>query len=349
MSNIINWVAKKKINYNIIKKLTNICLEKNQFANNGDMVKNLENLIYDKLQIDENKKVIVVTNGSVAIHALILSINFYYNKNLKWATQSFTFPPSAQGPLSECNIYDIDLEGGIDLEEIDDNVDGIIVTNIFGNVVNINKYTIWAKKNNKFLIFDNAATAYSYYNNKNACNYGIGATISFHHTKPLGFGEGGAIIVDSKFENIIRNLNNFGINLTKNYFYKYGNNFKMSEISAIYIIQYLENLNKLVKKHNKLFIYFNKKIKQLKQYKLFPNFADKNSRFLSCFCIIYKNNSDNIIKEFNDNGICCRKYYNPLKQTTNSINLYNNIICLPCNFDITYQNINQYIDILKKY
>ena len=69
-------MQKKKINYNIIKKLTNICLEKNQFTNNGDMVKNLENLIYDKLQIDENKKVIAVTNGSVAIHALILSINF---------------------------------------------------------------------------------------------------------------------------------------------------------------------------------------------------------------------------------------------------------------------------------
>ena len=54
--------------------------------------------------------------------------------------------------------------------------------------------------NNKFLIFDNAATPFTYYKGKSCCNYGHGSTISFHHTKPLGFGEGGAIIVDKKYE-----------------------------------------------------------------------------------------------------------------------------------------------------
>ena len=74
------------------------------------------------------------------------------------ATQSFTFPPSAQGNLNNVRIIDIDLEGGIDLNQINNDIDGIIVTNIFGNIVNIEKYGKWAFDNNKFLLFDNAAT-----------------------------------------------------------------------------------------------------------------------------------------------------------------------------------------------
>ena len=156
--------------------------------------------------------------------------------------------------LSNAKIIDIDLDGGLNLEELDSSIDGIIVTNIFGNIVDIAKYEKWAKDNNKFLIFDNAATPFTFYKGKSCCNYGNGATISFHHTKPLGFGEGGAIIVDKKYEKNIRCLINFGINLTDNYWVKEGNNYKMSDISAVYIIQYLDNFDLIV---NKIINYIN--------------------------------------------------------------------------------------------
>ena len=91
----------------------------------------------------------------------------------------------------------------------------MIVTNIFGNVVDIQKYESFCRENNKFLIFDNAATGYTEYKGKNCLNFGIGCTISFHHTKPFGFGEGGAIIVDKKYEKSIRCLNNFGIRINR--------------------------------------------------------------------------------------------------------------------------------------
>jgi dTDP-4-amino-4,6-dideoxygalactose transaminase len=95
-------------------------------------------------------------------------------------------------------------------------------------VVDIDKYTLWTKKYNKILIFDNAATAYTFYKGKNCLNYGNGCIISFHHTKPFGFGEGGAIIVDKKYEHSIKCLNNFGIDLTDKYWVKEGNNYNMS-------------------------------------------------------------------------------------------------------------------------
>ena len=55
----------------------------------------------------------------------------------------------------------------------------------------------------------------TFYKGRNSCNYGNGSIISFHHTKPFGFGEGGAIIIDSKYEEGARRLINFGISNEK--------------------------------------------------------------------------------------------------------------------------------------
>jgi len=344
--NKVEWVPKKKINSDKVNYLLNKSLENNQFTNYGPNVQLLEKIITDKLQIHDDKVVIAVNNGSSALQILTNAINYFHNQSYQWATQSFTFPPSAQGTLSNVRIIDIDLEGGLNLEELDDTIDGIIVTNIFGNIVNIEKYENWAKNNNKFLLFDNAATPFTFFKGKSCCNYGNGSTISFHHTKPLGFGEGGAIIVDKKYENEIRCLINFGINLTDEYWVKEGNNFKMSDISAVYIIQYLDNFDKLVDKHKMLYRYFKSKLPE--GIKLFPSFHDEDNILPSCFCILFDNYNDSTRLKLLDNDIFCRKYYYPLKNTKNTLYIYNKILCLPCHIDMTTQDIDTLIDILGK-
>lgn len=344
----INWVPNKKINQKRVNLLMEKSIETGQFTNNGPNVQLLEKVIREKLQIDESKAVIVVTNGSVALHVLASSIEYFENKKIQWATQSFTFPPSAQGTLSNAKIVDIDSEGGLDLNELDETIDGIIVTNIFGNVVDIDKYEKWAKNNNKFLIFDNAATPFTFYKGKSCCNYGHGSTISFHHTKPLGFGEGGAIIVDKKYEKNIRSLNNFGIDLTKNYWVREGNNNKMSDISAIYIIQYLDNFDKIIKKHKMLYNYFKEQIEKHKlPIKLFPSFHDGEDIMPSCFCLLFDEYNDNIRLKILDNDIFCRKYYHPLEKTKKTVEIYNKILCLPCTVDMTKEDIDNIIKIIK--
>lgn len=343
----IKWVPKKKINKSKVNILLKKCIETNCFTNNGENVKLLEKIIHEKLELDDTKVVIAVINGSVALHVLTTSIEYYHKKKINWATQSFTFPPSAQGTLSNVQIVDIDKEGGLDLEKVNDKIDGIIVTNIFGNIVDIKKYEKWAENKNKFLIFDNAATPFTFYKGKSCCNYGIGCTISFHHTKPLGFGEGGAIIVDKKYEKNIRCLNNFGIHLTDNYWVKEGNNNKMSEISAIYIIQYLDNFDKIIKKHKQLYIYLKKKIKILNiSIKLFPSFHDNNNIMPSCFSLLFESYDDKIRLKLLDKNIFCRKYYNPLKNTKNAVEIFNKILCIPCTIDMTFKDIDKIIDIL---
>ena len=56
------------------------------------------------------------------------------------------------------------------LEKINE-YDGIVVTNCFGTCTNINLYENFCKKNNKLLIFDNAASPLTYYENKNHLNF----------------------------------------------------------------------------------------------------------------------------------------------------------------------------------
>jgi dTDP-4-amino-4,6-dideoxygalactose transaminase len=339
----ILYVPTKKINKKRVDDLMEKSIITNHFSNNGPNVKLLEKIIREKLQIDESKSIIAVTNGSVALHSLTTAIEYYHKQTINWATQSFTFPPSTQGSLSNAKIVDIDKDGGLDLNQLDNSINGIIVTNIFGNIVDIAKYENWANKNNKFLIFDNAATPFTFYKGKSCCNYGNGTTISFHHTKPLGFGEGGAIIVDKKYEKYIRCLNNFGISLTDNYCVREGNNYKMSDISAVYIIQYLDNFDNIVKKHQQLYKYLKILITKLNlPIKLFPSFHDDDKIMPSCFCLLFEEykKSYEIEKKLLENDIVCRKYYQPLKNTKNAVNIFNKILCIPCTIDMTEKNID---------
>lgn len=340
---MINWISKKTIDNNKVNLLLEKSLESNKFTNYGPNVQLLEKVIKQKLKINDDKSVIVVNNGSTAIQVLSSSIDYFYKKKHQWATQSFTFPPSAQGNLSNVKIIDIDLEGGLDLNLLDNSIDGIIVTNIFGNIVNIKKYEKWAIDNKKFLIFDNAATPYTFYNGVNSCNYGNGSTISFHHTKQIGFGEGGAIIVDKMFEKNIRCLINFGINLTDDYWLKEGNNYKMSDISAVYILQYLDNFDLILNKNLLLYNYFKSKIP--KNIKLFPSFDD-GTILPSCLCLLFDNYNDNIRQKLLKNNIFCRKYYFPLKETKNTLEIYNKILCLPCNIDMSISDIDLIISLI---
>lgn len=342
----IKWVFNKYINHQKVQELLTLSLQSNQFTNGGPVVKLLEEKIKTLLSIDDDKDIIAVSNGTVAIWVAINSIEFFLNKKLKWATQSFTFPASAQGMLKDVLICDIDEEGGLELtDNLKDQVDGIIVTNVFGNLVNINKYITWAKTYNKYLIFDNAATSYSFYNGKNSLNYGNAATLSLHHTKPLGFGEGGIVIIDKLFSKYLRQLINFGIdnNAENPIWHPLGSNYKMSDIAAAYVIQHLENFNNIYEKTIELINYFKTKISN--KISLYPNFSD-DSPFLSCLSCLLPEKDLIIEQKLKSLDIYCRKYYKPLIFTPNSTNIYNKILCIPCHSDMTFKDIDNIVEVI---
>ena len=48
-----------------------------------------------------------------------------------------------------------------------------------------------------------------------------------------------------------------------------------------------------------------------------------------------------------ENSIFCRKYYHPLKETKHTINTYNKILCISCHKDMTFENIDTIVNIIK--
>jgi dTDP-4-amino-4,6-dideoxygalactose transaminase len=348
------WVAKKNLNLSKINEKINDCFKTNHFTNNGKNVIETQNKIKDLFMIDKDKDVLLVCNGAMGLNALVGGYNMLYNKKLRWAVQSFTFPCSIQGNLENSLIIDIDENMGPNistLTEKKDEYDGILVTNCFGCSTNINLYETFCKNNNKILLFDNAASPISYYNEKNHLNYGNGSMVSLHHTKSIGFGEGGFIVFD---KNMLENMEKticFGFTKEdRHHFNIYANNYKMSEIACIYISEYLDNVDTIYNHHTKIIQYFINKLEKHNlndKVSLFKNYSNYNQSLMSCIPIIFVKPVD--INIFIENNIEAKKYYFPLNNlSANSNYIFNKIICLPLNLDITENIIDMYINIISE-
>jgi dTDP-4-amino-4,6-dideoxygalactose transaminase len=351
----IKWVNYKKINIeNVNNKIQN-CIQSRHMTNNGMNVKQTQENIKKIFKLNQNKETLMVCNGAMGINALIGGYNIYYKKELKWAVQSFTFPCSIQGMLMDSLVMDIDNNMGPSLEQLEERIneyDGIVVTNCFGCSVNILIYEKFCKDNNKILIFDNAASSMTFYNNINHLNYGNGCMVSCHHTKPIGFGEGGFIIFDKEYLEAMKKSICFGFTDTDRiHFDINASNYKMSEIACIYLADYLNNVKNIYNHHTELIKYFIELLEKnnIKNIKLFDNYSEYSNSLLACIPIIFESKelAEEKYKLFIENKIEAKKYYFPLDNNcTNSVDLFNRIVCLPLNIDINIDIINIYINII---
>jgi dTDP-4-amino-4,6-dideoxygalactose transaminase len=124
-------------------------------------------------------------------------------------------------------------------------------------------------------------------------------------------------------------------------------NYKMSEVACIYLADYLNNVESIYNHHTELIKYFIEMLNN--NIKLYYNYAEYNNSLLACIPIIFESKelADEKYKLFIENKIEAKKYYFPLDfNCANSVDLFNRIICLPLNMDITKEIINKYINII---
>lgn len=339
----INWLNRKDIDFPLVEELLQVSKDRNHYTNHGPLVSRLEEYFRECLQIDSNKACILAGNGSAALHAIGHGINRKRKRKLKWATQSYSFPSSVQGPFEGTQIVDLDPEDfSFDLSELKGKEDGIVVTNLFGLVNDIEKYEKWAKENEKLLIFDSATAPMTFYKGKNSLNYGNASFVSLHHTKPLGFGEGGLIICDVEFEDDIRKALNFGFDM--GVWNRNASNLRMSDISAAFIFQHVKrNFDEYVKHHQKLYTLFLKLIKK-SGLKTLPNYGEHNRTFPNCFTVVFDKSTS--IPQYSTAEI--KKYYVPLKGTQVAKDLYRRILCIPCHSELDEVTLRKIINEIQK-
>lgn len=209
---MIKYIQQKQIDFELLQELLTDSISLNQFTNRGPTKYALEQELTKLLGITSNKKVVTVTNGTLALHALMLFYDKQYKKQIKWVTPSFTFPSCVVGKF-KADILDINLETyTIEInEDIFNKYDGFIITNLFGTYPkNIQQWIEECKKYNKILIFDNASSPMTNINGVNINNFGNCSFGSLHHTKYLGFGEGGFLVIDEEYYDEINAILGFG-------------------------------------------------------------------------------------------------------------------------------------------
>jgi dTDP-4-amino-4,6-dideoxygalactose transaminase len=192
----------------------------------------------------------------------------------------------------------------------------------------------------------------TYYNNKNHLNYGNGTMVSLHHTKPIGFGEGGFIVFDNIYLESMQKAICFGYTNTNKYDYDINaSNYKMSEIACIYINDYLSNLNDIYNHYTTIIKYFIEQIKLNnleKHIKLYKNYSSHKNSLMATIPIIFNKKVE--IDFFHKNKIEVKKYYYPLNlNCVNSKNIFDNIICFPLNMDVDEKIIDLYIQLLNEF
>ena len=84
---------------------------------------------------------------------------------------------------------------------------------------------------------------------------------------------------------------------------------------------------------------------KITHFKLLPSFHD-GVIVPSCFCILFDNYDDSIRERLLENNIQARKYYHPLDDSKVANEIFDKILCIPCNIDMDRSDIDNIFRLL---
>jgi len=300
----------------------------NQFTNYGWAAKELEIRARDMLEIDESKAIIACCSGTAALHAMLWGIQ-RQDGTQRIGTQDFTFASNSIGPAEGPIVTDMKPDCNLNLDDPYITQSKIlIVTNVFGHLQDLDYISEYYFP---YIIFDNAACPYTFWEGSNSCNWGTGSYISLHHTKPIGFGEGGLAIIDKKYEESVRIATNFG--LVDGNFNERSSNYKISEVSAAAILQWWDqfDINTLSNQYQDNYFKLKYEFRDI-EGKTWINHSEDGKFFPNCFPFFAE---EKIPKEISEKYEI-KKYYKPLRGFSVARALYDNIQCFSITEGINY-------------
>lgn len=343
-------------------------IERNHFTNSGPLEKRFSEEIVRFVKNTEAKCSLVAN----ATSGLILAIKALCDKNKKYIIiPSFTFAAGAEAitwngftPL----LIDIErsnlqpsLEECIKVLEKNKNIAGILLCNSFGvGNVDIGKWELIAKEHNVPLIIDSAAGFGSkYFDNEILGCRGDCEIFSFHATKPMGIGEGGAVVTrNEKLYKQIESLKNFGFSSDRTV-EEIGLNAKLDEFSSAIGIRQIQRLDESIKNRQSKFTLF-KDILSPIGVEFQKNAEISTVAFVTCL-LPEKIKPLKVIGTLELLGIQTRSYYNPPLHEHNAIakisEVYSsldvtNVVCsgvvsFPSHKMVTVESIKEIAKVIK--
>jgi len=277
------------------------------------------------------KKVLLTTSCSAALDmsAILTEIN----DGDEVILPSYTFTSTANSFLIHgAKLKFIDIrEDTLNIDEnkiekaVNNKTKAIVLVHYAGVSCEMKKIQEIVKKNNIFIIEDAAQSVESKYNDKYLGTIGDIGCFSFHETKNLTCGEGGAILINnSKFMERAEILREKGTNRSKFYrgevdkytWVDIGSSFLPSEILAAFLYAQLENVEIITNNRRKCWNYYFDNLEKLEskgflKRPTIPNNCEHNGHL---FYIILENQNirDNLMDYLKSEGILAVFHYIPL-------------------------------------
>ena len=236
----------------------------------------------------------------------------------------------------------------------------IVVVHYAGIACDMEAILEIANKHNIFLIEDAAQAIDSFYKKKPLGTFGHFATFSFHETKNIQCGEGGALIInDSNFVNRAEIIREKGTNrqaffrgeVDKYGWMDLGSSFLPSEITAAFLLSQLKNKNKIQRKRVEIWDYYFcalKILSEMGKIKLpfIPEFASNNGHMFYILCeslevrqkLIIHLKSKNVLSVFHYISLHKSDFYaskHDGRDLTNSDRYSDTLLRLPLYFDLS--------------
>jgi dTDP-4-amino-4,6-dideoxygalactose transaminase len=245
----------------------NSLLLKGKFCGDGFFTNQCSKFLEEKFNFN---KVLLTTSCTDALELISLLIDIKPDDEV--IMPSFTFVSTANAFLlrgAKIVFIDLDDEFNININLLNNAINiktkAIISVHYAGTSSNIDKISEIAKSNNIFLIEDAAQAINSFYNNKPLGKFGDFSTFSFHETKNIHCGEGGALCINnSNFiekAEIIREKGTDRKNFLKGLVDKYtwreiGSSYLISELNASFLNSQLYYLDYVTLKRKSIWDHY---------------------------------------------------------------------------------------------
>ena len=285
-----------------------------QYTNFGPLVTEFEQrLLGVILSSKNNPKNLQCVTASSGTSALELALSAYqFPKGSRVIVPAFTFPATITAVINagyQPLIVDVDAKSWLltpDIaESIMQSVDARLILPVcaLGLPQNLYLWTCFYKKFNIPVLIDAAAAI-----GGQSADEGINVVFSFHATKPLGIGEGGAVLsCDAEWLADVRTLSNFGF--SSGQVKKIGTNAKLSEYHAAVGLAQLDRWHENVKWRTELAQnYFDQLGLAMFEFTM-PN---QQAIVPGVFCIAIENKAQQLCQQLKHCMIETRRWYHPI-------------------------------------
>ena len=320
-----------------------------------------------------SKYSVAVSSCTAGMHMIYFGLGFKKGDEVIVPAQTHVATAHA-AELAGAKVVFVDSNnenGNVDvnliIKKITSKTKAIAVVHYLGNIVDLKKLKLIAKKKKIFLLEDCALSLGAKKNNLHTGLFGDAGVFSFYPVKHITTSEGGMVITNNKkLSEKLKKLRAFGIDRDHSkrkipgYYnaLQLGFNYRMSEINAAIGIQQLRKINNFLKIRKRNFFYMESKFSFLNNYlKVIP--ASKNNSSYYCLSIILQKNYNqyrlSLINYLKKNGIGTsiyypvpvpmmsyyqKKYKYKKNQYKNAINISDNSIAFPIGPHITTKDIN---------